>query len=231
MRPLPGTRPLIHPVFRFPLLRRLAALDLDPDHYAVHGSGPMLAHGLKTTIGDLDVIARGPAWERALALGEPGYSALRGDPCVRFWQGRIEVFRTWVTDYCTVDDLIDGADVIEGIRFVQLPHVLAYKRLLGRQKDTADILALEKYLSQPHQAPAPHGTGAAPEPVAALSHALGAAAGNLPTERERADAPASDPVAPRATTSGRPGPREAVRAFPVEGDGGAGERPASPPVR
>lgn len=226
MRPVPGARPLIHPVFRFPLLRRLAALDLDTAHYAVHGSGPMLAHGLKTTIGDLDVIARGPAWERAVALGEPGYSALRGDPCVRFWQGRIEVFRTWVTDYCTVDELIDGADVIEGIRFVQLPHVLAYKRLLGRRKDAADILVLEKHLSQhPHPAPAHHGPGAAAEPVATLSHAVGATAGNLPTEQ--ADAQASDPDAPRATATGRPGPREAVRAFPVGADDRAGRRPSA----
>lgn len=39
---------------RHPLIRMLRALDLPYDDFVVFGSGPLLAHGLRTTLGDLD---------------------------------------------------------------------------------------------------------------------------------------------------------------------------------
>jgi hypothetical protein len=214
MCPLSGMHPSIHPVLHNPLVRRLSALALDMDHYAVFGSGPMLAHGLRTSVSDLDIIARGAAWERAVALGDSGRSELRGDPCVRFWKGRIEVFRNWVTDHCSVDELIDNADVIAGIRFVQLPHVLAYKRILRREKDADDIVALEGYLSA-RPLPVMRGHSADAAPVALLPPADIATAGSpsrgaRTPSRPRRASPESTPlrVSGRATWSG---PSSSVR--------------------
>ncbi len=187
MCPLSGMHPSIHPVLRNPLVQRLSALRLDMNHYAVFGSGPMLAHGLRTSVGDLDIIARGAAWERAVALGDSARSELRGDPCVRFWKGRIEVFRNWVTDHCSVDELIDNADVIAGIRFVQLPHVLTYKRTLRREKDADDIVALEEYLAaRPVPVTRGHGTGTAP---VALSPPMDTATGDSPSRGPQTSGP------------------------------------------
>ncbi|MEV6544779.1 hypothetical protein [Streptomyces sp. NPDC051665] len=128
------------------MVRRFLSLELDPDHCAVFGSGPMLAHGLKTSLGDVDVIARGPAWKKACEVGELGLSKIGGDPVAAFWSGKVEVFNTWLSPDFPIDDLIDQADVVAGIRFVQLRHVLAYKYRLRRDKDIPDIVALEQIL-------------------------------------------------------------------------------------
>jgi hypothetical protein len=45
-----------------------------------------------------------------------------------------------------VDRLIDTADVIDGLRFVTLALVLAWKRESLRPKDLADIKVIEAYL-------------------------------------------------------------------------------------
>ncbi|MFE8963403.1 hypothetical protein [Streptomyces iakyrus] len=138
-----------------PLVQRFLSLDLDPDHCAVFGSGPMLAHGLKMSLGDLDIVARGPAWQKACKDGDLGVSTIGGDPVAAFWGGRIEVFDVWFPQDVSTDDLIDAADVVDGIRFVQLRHVLAYKRRLRRAKDVPDIAALEQALGTPVHADSP----------------------------------------------------------------------------
>ena len=131
-----------------PLLRRLISLGLDDRDFAIFGSGPMLARGLRRDVGDLDVVARGAAWKHACAIGEPRVGPVSGDRAMHFWGGRIEVYARWIAPLLDTDELIDGADVIEGLRFVRLEHVLAYKRALGRPKDLADIRVLEA-LHQP----------------------------------------------------------------------------------
>jgi len=49
-----------------PLIKKLLSLDLPPEDYAVFGSGPMFAHGIKDLGHDIDVIARKKAWKKAL---------------------------------------------------------------------------------------------------------------------------------------------------------------------
>lgn len=138
-----------------PLVQRFLSLELDPDHCAVFGSGPMLAHGLKMSLGDLGIVARGPAWQKACEDGDLGVSKIGGDPVAAYWGGGIEVFSVWFPPDVSMDDLIDTADVVAGIRFVQLRHVLAYKRRLRRPKDVPDIAALEQALSAPAHAGSP----------------------------------------------------------------------------
>ncbi len=127
-----------------PLVKKLLSLGLPPDDFVVFGSGPLMARGLRESH-DLDVLARGAAWEKARAAGEPRLSK-QGDPAAVFFGGEIEVFGSWGPGVWDVDGLIDGADVIDGIRFATLENVLKWKRLLGRPKDLADIALIEAYL-------------------------------------------------------------------------------------
>ena len=129
-----------------PLMRRLSALDLDRDHFVIFGSGPLLVYGLRSKVSDLDIVARGSAWDRAKKLGELTIGPLNRAPMVHFWGGLIEVSRGWVPDEWDADKLIDEANVIEGFRFATLPNVLRYKRSLKRAKDIPDIVAIEAYL-------------------------------------------------------------------------------------
>jgi hypothetical protein len=130
------------------LIRRLAMLvselDLDVRDFVIFGSGPLLAHGLRYGIHDLDVVARGPAWRRAREHGVRGTGSFNGAPMAMFWNGLIQFSQGWISADWDADDLIDRAETIQGWPFAGLTDVLAYKRILLRPKDYPDIAALRQ---------------------------------------------------------------------------------------
>jgi hypothetical protein len=132
-------------VAEHPLIRRLSALSMDCNNFVIFGSGPLLVHGLRSRISDLDIVARGTAWERAKMLGEPTKGPINGEDMIHFWGGLIEVSSGWVPGEWDVDELIDSADIVEGFRFAKLSDVLLYKKSLRRGKDIPDIAAIEAY--------------------------------------------------------------------------------------
>ena len=122
-----------------PIITRLIQFGLDSDDFVLFGSAPLLAYGLRKEIRDLDVVARSHTWRHVSACGTPGVGAVSGDPVAHFWDGRIQFSRGWISPAWDPDELIDSAEVIEGLRFARLTDVLAYKQVLGRPKDIADI--------------------------------------------------------------------------------------------
>jgi hypothetical protein len=128
------------------LLARLRALRLPTDDYAIFGSGPMLAHDLRAEVGDIDVVARGPAWAAAIRLQQPVPAPSGSGLMVELDDGRLQIFSAWTSPDWDVDRLIDTADVIDGLRFVTLPLVLAWKRESLRPKDLPDIKVIEAHL-------------------------------------------------------------------------------------
>ncbi|SNY15190.1 hypothetical protein [Paractinoplanes atraurantiacus] len=129
-----------------PRLTRLLKLELNPDHFVVFGSAPLLMHGLRDEVSDLDVVARGAAWERASTLAESLVTSSLGGMMASFDNGAIQVSTGWISPGWRPDDLIDGAEIIAGIRFARLDQVLEYKRQLRREKDLKDIEVLERRL-------------------------------------------------------------------------------------
>jgi len=129
-----------------PLIKKLLSLNLPTDDYAVFGSGPLYAHNIIKKPRDLDVLARGEAWKKALKLGKLEKLPL-GSRAVRLFNGRVEIVNTWVPGKWDVDELIDTAEIIEGIRFVKLENVLKWKRKMGRPKDLKHIKMIEKYIA------------------------------------------------------------------------------------
>lgn len=131
------------------LIRLLETLALPASDYVVTGSGPLLAHGLKDTIHDLDIVARGAAWQLVAAKGKviPSQSGL-GKRIV-FHHGDIEIFDHWLGGLTDVDAMIDSAEFIEGVPFLTLRDTLRWKRGLGRAKDLPDIALIERYLAVP----------------------------------------------------------------------------------
>lgn len=126
-----------------PLWEAVRALELPPRDYAIFGSGPLVARGLIELKNDVDIVARGPAWKKAEALG-PVAVGHHGDAVVRLHDGKVEIFAGWMgTD---IDGIIDRAELIEGLPFASLGDVLAFKRALGRPKDLEHIRLIEEYL-------------------------------------------------------------------------------------
>ena len=126
------------------LFEKLGALLLPMSDYAVFGSGPLVAHGLLEEARDVDVVARGAAWERATELG-PVLAAAEGDPpVVRLESGAIEIFGGWLG--WDIDAIIESAELVDGLPFARLEDVLAFKRAHGRPKDLEHARLLEAYL-------------------------------------------------------------------------------------
>lgn len=130
-----------------PIIKKLLSLNLPSEDYAVFGSGPMFAYGIKDLGHDVDLIARGKAWKKALTLGEVS-KAKSGDNVVTLFDGEIEIFDGWAPGTWDTDALIDTAKVINGIRFVSLENVIKWKKEMGREKDLQHIQIIEDYLAQ-----------------------------------------------------------------------------------
>jgi hypothetical protein len=126
----------------FGLLRGLA---LPRGDYAVFGSGPLLVRGIIETAGDLDVLCRDAAWARAQELGPAIAMPEDGIIVVSLCDGAVTLGTEWGIGHFDVDHLIDTAEVIDGIPFVLLEHVIAYKRLAGRSKDLEHLRLLEEH--------------------------------------------------------------------------------------
>jgi hypothetical protein len=125
-----------------PLIRRLTALGLEADDFVIFGSAPLFVHGIRHTLGDLDVVARGKAWDRARQSGSPGKGTITGAEAAQFGEEgeeEISVFQNWISPCWDTHDLIGRAEIISGLRFAPLADVLAYKLMLQRPKDIADI--------------------------------------------------------------------------------------------
>lgn len=118
---------------------RLRELALPPGDWVVHGSGSMLAHELVEDAGDIDVVARGAAWDAAAARGE--VSQEHWDRKVTL-PGKVDVFDGWGPFEAAA--LIDAAVCIDGVPCARLCDVLASKRWLARPKDRAHVELLER---------------------------------------------------------------------------------------
>ena len=123
-----------------PLISRLLELELPPDDFAVFGSGPLMARGWRESR-DLDIVARGAAWEKAKNVGVESFTA---DGAVKYVVGPIEIFDSWAPGQWDVNELINSAEVIDGVRFASLENVIKWKRLMGRPKDLEDIKLIEE---------------------------------------------------------------------------------------
>ncbi len=131
-------------VSRNPLYTQLLDLDLPQGHYAVFGSGPMFAHGLLGSPNDIDLIARGAAWDRLVEVAET-FGVQESAHQLSLFGGNIEAFTTWKPGEWDIDALIDSAECIDGVPFVQLHLVLRWKRRLDRAKDRIHCRIIEDY--------------------------------------------------------------------------------------
>jgi hypothetical protein len=87
------------------------------------------------------MLARGAAWQIARGLAAPVPTVSGHGLAIHHPRVPIEIVDRWTPGWDT-DDLIDTADVIDGIRFMPLRHVFAWKQHAARPKDLPDIAAI-----------------------------------------------------------------------------------------
>ena len=127
------------------LIDLLRSLELSPGDFAVFGSGPLLVRGIIDAASDLDVISRRAAWDRACKLGDLVYIEEHGVEIVSFFDGAITVGTSWAYGEVDIDRLIETAELIDGVPFVRLEHVVRYKEAAARPKDLIHLRALADY--------------------------------------------------------------------------------------
>ena len=112
---------------------------LPADDYAIFGSGPMIVRGYISGANDLDIICRGDAWEIACSRGVVSYDERHDVSLASHCNGRVTFGTEWAIGEFDVDDLIDAAEIIDGLPFVQLRHVIAYKEIRASAKDLVHL--------------------------------------------------------------------------------------------
>ncbi|MFB6887946.1 hypothetical protein ACFCX4_01350 [Kitasatospora sp. NPDC056327] len=132
------------------LFRELREMALPYDDLLIAGSAPLCLHGLRAHIGDLDVVARGEAFARACALGEPRRAAFDDVLTVSLLGGRLEITNAWFPDLLgTPEELFARAERVRGLRFLTLADTARWKGHLDRPKDRSDLRRLARALEGP----------------------------------------------------------------------------------
>lgn len=124
------------------LFNYLRDLRLPIGDFAIFGSGPMIVRGYISGANDLDVISRGKAWEIACSRGVISYDERHDVSLASHCNGRVTFGTEWAIGEFDVDNLIDTAEIIDGLPFVQLRHVVEYKEIRASAKD---LVHLELY--------------------------------------------------------------------------------------
>jgi hypothetical protein len=123
----------------------LRSVGMPTNDYAVFGSGPLIIRGIIEPGNDLDVLARRSAWEVAVESGVLVDLPEHGVTVVDLFDGAITVGTEWAIGDFDVDELIDTAEMIGGLPFVRLEHVVSYKTIARRPKDLQHLAALARY--------------------------------------------------------------------------------------
>ncbi len=126
---------------------KIKKLDLPLGTYALFGSVPMAAHGIRECR-DIDVVASPELYNRLKTMRGWKEKALP-DGTKSLVKDNVEIYPEW--KWCReyqpdTQRLIDEAEIIDGIPVVKLEEVLMWKRASGREKDLKDIGLIERYL-------------------------------------------------------------------------------------
>lgn len=124
-------------------------LGLPIDQYAITGSGALGIRNLRK-IGDIDIIVTAELWN--VLAAKYGVTEDLGIKKIVFPDGIVEAlgecsFYTEIkdTDAPSIAERIAYAEIIDGLPFESLNHVLYYKRKMGREKDMRDVLIIEEW--------------------------------------------------------------------------------------
>jgi hypothetical protein len=124
-----------------PLFDALRKLNLPIGSYAVFGSGPMFANGVRpfSDLDDIDILAIDDAWKIACDISSPVRAKMGYNDVVTLNDGLIEIFDGWSPGEWDSKKLINEADIIDGIPFVRLAEVVKWKKTMGREKDKGHL--------------------------------------------------------------------------------------------
>ncbi len=124
------------------LFDRVKSLKLPEGDFAIFGSGPLIVREIVPASNDLDIICRGRAWDYIRGVGEAEYLTEYNVDIVTMFDGSLTFGNKWGIGAFDTDELIDNAEIIDGLPFVRLEYVAKYKKISKRPKDLQHLQAL-----------------------------------------------------------------------------------------
>lgn len=130
------------------LIEFIKKLNLPQDEFVVFGSGAMYLNEIKDLDHDIDLLARGSAWEKATKLAKPVDTLYHKGKVVVLNNGKVEIYNEWLPGDWDMDKLINKSDLIDGIRFVNLDTVIKWKKMMNREKDQKHLKMIDAFLKK-----------------------------------------------------------------------------------
>lgn len=133
------------------IVEEMKKLQFPQGQYVIVGSGPLGIRGIKET-NDIDIVVSPELFERCKQDWWEQLPRTYPDKIGQIYlrHGYVELF---LDVNCgdfnpTLKELLQRADIIEGITFVSLKDVIKFKQSYNKPKHWEDIKIIEKYLKE-----------------------------------------------------------------------------------
>ena len=128
------------------VIAEVKKLDLPLGQYVVIGSGIMARLGLREA-NDVDIAVTPDLYAKLRASGEWEEEERYGKIFLKKEAVEIIPRLDWESYSTTAEEAIASAAILDGVPFMNLNELVAFKRALGRAKDLPDIAIIEEYLA------------------------------------------------------------------------------------
>ena len=119
------------------LLELASTLDIPKEEYCIISGGALVAHGLREQTNDLDI-----------DITQIGFDILKEQYSLELVREDIKQYKVTDKIECfLVDKLESDIIYIDNYPCESLISIYNFKKRINREKDQADILAIEKYLN------------------------------------------------------------------------------------
>lgn len=131
-------------------IKKLKKLNWPQDDFVVVvGSGSLKVRGIRESK-DLDIIVTQSLWDKLVeeyevSRNESGVEAIFINEIVEILSPKDSLFGN--SKVIPVDEIFENADVIDGIKFINLEHLKKIKLYMGRDKDLEDVRLIDQYLA------------------------------------------------------------------------------------
>lgn len=125
------------------LFQRVREMKIPLGKYALFGSAPLGIRKLRDCH-DIDIIVTEDLWDKYKSKNWE----IRAMPHASqyLWNNGVELWKDWKPGNWDIQKLIDEAEIIDGLPFVKLEHIVEWKKLHSREKELKDIEIIKKSL-------------------------------------------------------------------------------------
>lgn len=126
----------------------LKKLNLPTDQFVVVGSGALSIRGIRDSE-DVDVVVTELLWNQMIKIykvriSSSGAETLELENDIEILNPVQSIFGN--SKNVSRNEIFEKADMIDGIKFINLDHLKKIKKELGREKDLKDIALIDDYL-------------------------------------------------------------------------------------